>query len=80
MSPRELVIKTIKEVLDTTGITATAGIGTNMYLCKVAMDIVAKKATPDKDGVRIAELDEMSYRKLLWNHRPITDFWRVGPG
>lgn len=70
----------IKEVLDTTGITATAGIGTNMYLCKVAMDIVAKKATPDKDGVRIAELDEMSYRKLLWNHRPITDFWRVGPG
>lgn len=80
MSPRELVIKMIKEVLDTTGITATAGIGTNMYLCKVAMDIVAKKATPDKDGVRIAELDEMSYRKLLWNHRPITDFWRVGPG
>lgn len=80
MSPRKLVIKMIKEVLDTTGITATAGIGTNMYLCKVAMDIVAKKATPDKDGVRIAELDEMSYRKLLWNHRPITDFWRVGPG
>ena len=57
---------------------ATAGIGTNMYLCKIAMDIVAKHIEPDKDGVRIAELDEMSYRRQLWNHRPLTDFWRVG--
>ena len=61
-------------------ITATAGIGTNLYLAKIAMDIVAKKATPDKDGVRIAELDEMKYRELLWTHRPLTDFWRVGVG
>lgn len=80
MSPRELVTKVIQDVYETTGITATAGIGTNLYLCKVAMDIVAKHVNPDKNGVRIAGLDEMSYRKLLWNHRPITDFWRVGKG
>lgn len=70
----------IKAVLDETGITATVGIGTNMYLAKVAMDIVAKHIEPDEDGVRIAELDEMSYRRLLWDYRPITDFWRVGRG
>lgn len=77
---RELAMTIIKDVLSETGITATAGIGTNMYLCKIAMDIVAKKMPADKDGVRIAELDEMSYRKFLWNHTPLTDFWRVGPG
>ena len=77
---RELAEKVIKDVLSTTGITATVGIGTNMYLCKVAMDIVAKRMTPDKHGVRIAELDEMSYRRILWEHRPLTDFWRVGRG
>lgn len=65
---------------ETTGITATAGIGTNLYLCKVAMDIVAKHVKPDKNGVRIAGLDEKTYRKLLWDHKPITDFWRVGKG
>lgn len=80
MTARKLVTKVIQGVYETTGITATAGIGTNMYLCKVAMDIVAKHVKPDKNGVRIAGLDEMSYRKLLWNHRPITDFWRVGKG
>ena len=80
MSPRELVTKVIQDVYETTGITATAGIGTNLYLCKVAMDIVAKHVKPDKNGVRIAGLDEMTYRKLLWNHKPITDFWRVGKG
>lgn len=80
MTARELVTKMIQDVYDTTGITATAGIGTNLYLCKVAMDIVAKHAQPDENGARIAMLDEMSYRKLLWNHRPITDFWRVGSG
>jgi len=80
MSARELVTKVIQDVYNTTGITATAGIGTNLYLCKVAMDIVAKHVKPDKNGVRIAGLDEMTYRKLLWNHRPITDFWRVGRG
>lgn len=80
MTARELVTKVIRDVYETTGITATAGIGTNMYLCKVAMDIVAKHVKPDKNGVRIAGLNEMSYRKLLWNHRPITDFWRVGKG
>ena len=80
MTARELVTKVIRNVYETTEITATAGIGTNMYLCKVAMDIVAKHVKPDKNGVRIAGLDEMSYRKLLWNHRPITDFWRVGKG
>lgn len=78
MTARELTMTMIQDVLNTTGITATAGIGTNMYLCKVAMDIVAKHIEPDKDGVRIAEIDEMSYRKLLWNHRPLSDFWRVG--
>lgn len=70
----------IKDVLATTGITATAGIGTNMYLAKIAMDITAKKMKPDKNGVRIAELDEMSYRHQLWDHRPLTDFWMVGKG
>ena len=80
ITPRELVTKVIKNVYDETGITATAGIGTNLYLCKVAMDIVAKHITPDKNGVRIAGLDEMTYRKYLWNHRPLTDFWRVGKG
>ena len=80
MSARELASKMIKEVEHEVGVTATAGIGTNMYLCKVAMDIVAKKIPPDKDGVRIAKLDEMSYRRLLWNHTPLTDFWRVGRG
>ena len=80
MTPRELASRIILDVLDSTGITATAGIGTNLYLCKVAMDIVAKHVDPDSHGVRIAQLDEMSYRKLLWNHRPLTDFWRVGHG
>ena len=80
LSARELAIKIIRDVLNTTGITATAGIGTNMYLAKIAMDIVAKKIPADKNGVRIAELDEMSYRKQLWNHRPLTDFWRLGRG
>ena len=80
MTARTLAMTMIQDILDTTGITATAGIGTNMYLCKIAMDIVAKHIEPDKNGVRIAELDEMSYRRLLWNHRPITDFWRVGRG
>ena len=77
---REYAMRMIKHVLKETGITATAGIGTNLYLCKVAMDIVAKHVPADKDGVRIAELDEMTYRKTLWNHRPLTDFWRVGRG
>lgn len=76
----ELTKKIIRDVLANTGITATAGIGTNMYLCKVAMDIMAKRTQADKDGVRIAELDEMSYRRQLWNHKPLTDFWRVGKG
>lgn len=76
----ELAMTMIRDVLATTGITATAGIGTNMYLCKVAMDIVAKKMPADKDGVRIAELNEMSYRELLWDHKPLTSFWRVGHG
>lgn len=80
MSARDLCIKLIREVLKETGITATGGIGTNLYLCKIAMDIVAKHMNADSDGVRIAELDEMSYRKYLWTHRPITDFWRIGPG
>ncbi len=80
MTPRELVTKVIKNVYNETGITATAGIGTNLYLCKVAMDIVAKHTTPDKNGVRIAGLDEMSYRKYLWSYKPITDFWKVGKG
>lgn len=76
----EMAIDMIHDVLNKTGITATAGIGTNMYLAKVAMDVVAKHVPADKDGVRIAELDEMSYRRMLWNHKPITDFWRVGRG
>ena len=80
MTAHELAMTIIKDVLRETGITATAGIGTNLYLCKAAMDIVAKHIPPDKDGVRIAELDEMSYKRLLWGHRPITDFWRVGHG
>lgn len=80
MTARELAVKIIRDVLETTGITSTAGIGTNLYLSKVAMDIVAKHIPPDKYGVRIAELDEMKYRELLWTHRPLTDFWRVGKG
>ncbi len=80
MTPKELTAAMIREVLATTGITATAGIGTNLYLCKVAMDVVAKKIPPDQDGVRIAELDEQLYRELLWDHKPLTDFWRVGKG
>jgi DNA polymerase V len=80
MTPKALAEKMIGEVLSETGITATAGIGTNLYLCKVAMDIVAKHVAPNEKGVRIAGLDEMSYRRLLWNHRPLTDFWRVGSG
>ena len=80
MTARELVTKIIEDVYDNTGITATAGIGTNMYLAKVAMDIVAKKMKPNSKGVRIAGLDERTYRKLLWKHKPLTDFWRVGNG
>lgn len=80
VTAHQLAMDMIKSVLAETGITATAGIGTNMYLAKVAMDIVAKHIEADKDGVRIAELDEMSYRRQLWNYRPITDFWRVGRG
>ena len=80
LTPHELAMTMIREVLYTTGITATAGIGTNLYLAKVAMDIVAKHVPADKDGVRIAELNEQTYRELLWCHKPITDFWRVGPG
>lgn len=80
LSARELTMKMIHDVLDATGITATAGIGTNMYLCKIAMDIEAKHIAPDKDGVRIAELDEAGYRRSLWGHRPLTDFWRIGKG
>lgn len=80
MTAHELAMKMIRDVLRETGITAIAGIGTNMYLSKVAMDIVAKHMPADSDGVRIAELDEMSYRRLLWDHRPLTDFWRVGRG
>lgn len=80
MTAHELTIQMIRDVLAQTGITATAGIGTNLYLAKVAMDIIAKHQPADKDGVRIAELDEMSYRRLLWDHRPLTDFWRVGKG
>ena len=80
MTAHELAMKMIRDVLATTGITATAGIGTNMYLAKVAMDIVAKKMPADKDGVRIAELDEMSFRHELWDYRPLTKFWRVGRG
>ncbi len=80
ISAHDFAMMLIKDVLAATGVTATAGIGTNLYLCKVAMDITAKHIPADKDGVRIAELDEMSYRRLLWDHRPLTDFWRVGKG
>ena len=80
MTARQLAGKIIQEIQQETSIAATAGIGTNLYLCKVAMDIVAKHIKADKDGVRIAELDEMSYRRKLWGHRPLTDFWRVGKG
>lgn len=80
LSARELAMRMIRDVLCTTGITAAAGIGTNMYLGKIAMDIVAKHVTADQDGVRIAELDESSYRRLLWDHRPLKDFWRIGRG
>ena len=80
MTAHELALRMIRDVLKETGITATAGIGTNLYLAKIAMDIVAKKMPADKDGVRIAELDEMSYRRQLWTHTPLTDFWRVGKG
>ena len=80
MTARDLAMAMIREVLYTTGITATAGIGTNLYLAKIAMDIVAKHVEPDADGVRVAELDERSYRHILWDHRPLTDFWRIGPG
>ena len=79
-SAHELARRIIRDVLTTTGITATAGIGTNLYLAKVAMDIVAKHIPADAEGVRIAEVDEISYRRMLWNHRPLTDFWRVGKG
>lgn len=79
-APEELAATIIQDVLETTGITATAGIGTNLYLCKIAMDVEAKHIEPDENGVRIARLDEMSYRRNLWTHQPITDFWRVGPG
>ena len=80
LSAHDFTMKLIREVLANTGITATAGIGTNLYLAKIAMDIVAKHIPADKDGVRIAELDEQSYREKLWSHRPLTDFWRVGHG
>lgn len=80
LSPAELAMKIITEVLETTGITATAGIGPTLFLCKAAMDIVAKRMPSDKNGVRITELDEMSYRKKLWAHEPLTDFWQIGPG
>ena len=80
LSPKDLITKIIKDVYERIGITATAGIGTNLFLAKVAMDVVAKHITPNKFGVRIAELNEMSYRKMLWNHSPITDIWRVGKG
>ena len=80
MGPYAMARTIVREILAETGITATAGIGTNMYLAKVAMDIVAKHMPADADGVRVAELNEMSYRRLLWDHRPLTDFWRVGRG
>lgn len=79
-TPTELAETVLKDVLETTGITATVGIGSNLYLAKVAMDIVAKRMSPNEHGARIAELDEMSYRRILWEHRPLTDFWRVGKG
>lgn len=80
LSPREFITKIIHDVYKTTGITATAGIGSNLYLAKIAMDIEAKYKEPDQYGVRLAYLDEMTYRKKLWNYRPITSFWRIGSG
>ena len=80
LTARQLVMRMVQNILEKTGITATAGIGTNLYLCKIAMDVEAKKIKPDENGVRIAELDEKTYREKLWEHKPITDFWRVGPG
>ena len=80
LSAWDFTMQIVREVLRLTGITATAGIGSNLYLCKIAMDVVAKHAKPDENGVRVAQLDELSYRQLLWNHRPLTDFWRLGPG
>ena len=80
LTPKEFAMKMILDIYNTTGITATAGIGTNLYLAKVAMDIVAKHKDPDENGVRIAALNEYRYRKLLWDHQPLTDFWRVGKG
>ena len=80
LTPRQLAMKMILDVLNTTGITATAGIGTNLYLCKVAMDVMAKHIPADENGVRIAQLDEISYRREFWAHEPLTDFWRVGRG
>ncbi len=80
LTPRELAMKMIQDVLDTTGITATAGIGTNLYLCKIAMDVLAKHIEPDANGVRIASLNEKTYRRLFWAYQPITDFWRIGKG
>ncbi|MBR1735413.1 MAG: DNA methylase, partial [Firmicutes bacterium] len=80
LSARELAMKMIKDVFSQTGITATAGIGTNLYIAKIAMDIVAKHMPPNENGVRIAELDESEYKRILWPHTPITDFWRIGKG
>ncbi len=80
LTARQLAMRMIQDVLSQTGITATAGIGTNLYLAKIAMDLGAKHVEADKDGVRIASLDEMSYRRLLWSHKPLTDFWRIGKG
>ncbi len=80
IAARDFAMLIVRDVLDTTGITATVGIGTNLYLAKIAMDVMAKRMKPDADGVRIAELDEMGYRRALWDHRPLTDFWRVGRG
>ena len=80
MTPHELTMTMVRDVLQNTGITATAGIGTNMYLAKIAMDIVAKRSPADSHGVRIAELDEQKYKELLWGHRPLTDFWQIGHG
>ena len=80
LTPRDFAMRIIQDILATTGITATAGIGSNLYLAKVAMDIQAKHIPADENGVRIAQLDEKSYRRLLWDHTPLTDFWRVGRG
>ena len=80
ISARELAVRLVTDIMKATGITATAGVGTNMYLCKIAMDIFAKKMPPDANGVRVAVLDEMTYRRELWDHQPITDFWRIGHG